>query len=187
MSRLRKAFALAFMAGTVAVATTTAASASTLAASAPGASTAGTSTAGTSTAGTRHSERLFYATALTAHPGKGKGGKGKVSPDIGVVGCSDTAVMIYQKNGSDVCYAYDGTTPYLQIDAYDLWPGNNYGAVLDNYADQNASTCFGQWPAGEGCVNSDGTQCNACGSIDWAYSPYWYAIINYISIKGWGA
>lgn len=158
MSRLGKLSALIFMAGAVALATSTMASAS--------------------TAGVVRGGHVSGAAALAAR-------SGNASSDIRVLSCAGNLVEVVQTNGTNICFGFTGITGYMSLDAYSMLPGNNYGQVWFNYGYKNYVGCFGSWPSGEECYSSNGTSCNQCGSYAWGVYPYYYAIINYIKIYGW--
>jgi len=100
-----------------------------------------------------------------------------VRPAIGQASCTSsrsTWVRLYLTNGNTTCFGWKGTTGYLAYTTFLLWPGNNYGWVRFNYGYRNYNLKFGQWPGSATYLY-----------YDWDYPPYFYAIVNYITIDGW--
>jgi hypothetical protein len=171
MLRLRKIMALVFMVCAMALAVTATASAGT---TAPGNATA----SGGATATATH---YIYPPTASAR-------SALVSPAIEQESCTSarsTWVHVYLTNGGTTCFGFAGETGYLSLDAYSMDPGNNYGWLTYNYGyEEWDNECFGTWPSGDICEGGD-YSCNVCGGFDWDYSPYYYAVVNYVWIDGW--
>jgi hypothetical protein len=89
-------------------------------------------------------------------------------------------VHLNLRTGGQKCFGYRGTTGYLGIGALSMTPGNNYGQIQYSYGYHNFTKCFGNWPNGS-CTTANGYP----NGVNWDIPPYYYAVVQYITIAGW--
>lgn len=113
---------------------------------------------------------------------------------ITVEGCTKTSpanwVRLQLTNGGWECIGYDGTTPYEAFDADAFFAGNNYGTITFNWDYNNYTLCFGEagnWPSGTNFDNCYNKITYPTFNFINAKPIGNYAIINYVTIKGWGS